>query len=463
MNGRTLAITDINDFIYGTAPKPVTAGKGLEIGGGKMIPEINFTLPAMKVNESNWSKVKKQYEEMLDGIIERAVRLEVPGVLVEFETLPEMTVNYKQGLDVTKIVADKLHNAYENYGLKNALRLTVNDIREFERPPKMRGTKYWDAMDRFFSQASDFGADLVAIESTGGKEVSDDALLNADLPAVIYALGVLGANDMKMLWSYIVEKANQQGIVPSGDAACGFANTAMSLAEQRMIPRVFAAVVRVLAVPRSLQAVTSGAIGPTKDCAYEGPYIKAITGVPISMEGRTAACAHLTPVGNIAQAVCDCWSNESVQNVRLLSANAPTVSMEQLAFDCRLANTAKEAGYDNALKMRDWLVNSDAPLDPQAYVLHPEVVLRISEKIIEYDDAYSQTLAAAAAAVRELKEGYKQNKVKILQQEVKWLDIMQQSLNTIPAAETELVAQMLANPILKGKYLPEEYGIGVKV
>ena len=61
--------------------------------------------------------------------------------------------------------------------------------------------------------------------------------------------------------------------------------------------------------------------------------MKAIAGVPISMEGRTAACAHLSPVGNIAQALCDCWSNESVQNVRLLSAFAPTVSLEQLAYD----------------------------------------------------------------------------------------------------------------------------------
>jgi methanol--5-hydroxybenzimidazolylcobamide Co-methyltransferase len=87
----------------------------------------------------------------------------------------------------------------------------------------------------------------------------------------------------------------------------------MVLAEQKLIPRVFAAVVRVAAVPRSLVAFEMGAIGPSKDCAYEGPYLKAIAGVPISMEGCTAACARLSPVGNIARAVCDCWSNESVQ------------------------------------------------------------------------------------------------------------------------------------------------------
>jgi uroporphyrinogen-III decarboxylase len=42
--------------------------------------------------------------------------------------------------------------------------------------------------------------------------------------------------------------------------------------------------------------------GPSKDCAYEGPFLKAITGYPIAMEGAEAACAHSSPVGNIAKA-----------------------------------------------------------------------------------------------------------------------------------------------------------------
>jgi methanol--5-hydroxybenzimidazolylcobamide Co-methyltransferase len=105
-------------------------------------------------------------------------------------------------------------------------------------------------------------------------------------------------------------------------------------------------------------------------------------GVPISMEGRSAAWAHLSPVGNIAQAVCDCWSNESVQNVRLLSGPAPTVSLEQLAYDCRLMNTALAKGQGEARQLRDWLVESDAALDPQAYVLRPDVVSRLSQRIV---------------------------------------------------------------------------------
>jgi methanol--5-hydroxybenzimidazolylcobamide Co-methyltransferase len=118
--------------------------------------------------------------------------------------------------------------------------------------------------------------------------------------------------------------------VSGGDSACGFANTAMQLAHQKMLPEVLAAVVRAMSAVRSLAAFEQGAVGPSKDCAYEGPVIKAITGCPISMEGKSASCAHFSPLGNIAAAMCDLWSNESVQNVRLLSGNAPEVFTELL-------------------------------------------------------------------------------------------------------------------------------------
>ena len=88
---------------------------------------------------------------------------------------------------------------------------------------------------------------------------------------------------MTYLWKNIVEISGQYHVIPAGDSACGFANTAMVLAEQHYIPRVWAALIRVLAVPRSLIAFEEGAVGPNKDCAYEGPYIKAITGYPISL------------------------------------------------------------------------------------------------------------------------------------------------------------------------------------
>ena len=97
--------------------------------------------------------------------------------------------------------------------------------------------------------------------------------------------------------------------------------------------------------------------------------IKAITGCPIAMEGKSATCAHFSPLGNIAAAMCDLWSNESVQNVRLLSGNAPEAYTETLAYDCRLMNVATARGQ--ATTLRDWLTESDEWLSPQAAILSP--------------------------------------------------------------------------------------------
>jgi methanol--5-hydroxybenzimidazolylcobamide Co-methyltransferase len=107
----------------------------------------------------------------------------------------------------------------------------------------------------------------------------------------------------------------------------------MQLAHQRMMPEVLAAVIRAMSAVRSLAAFEQGAVGPSKDCAYEGPILKAITGCPISMEGKSAVCAHFSPLGNIASAMCDLWRNESVQNVRLLSGSAHDAFTEALAYD----------------------------------------------------------------------------------------------------------------------------------
>jgi methanol---5-hydroxybenzimidazolylcobamide Co-methyltransferase len=454
----SLAITSLDDFIFGRAPRPLRCGRGLEIGHGRVIPEINFTLPTMDINDSTWPEVRQQYSRMIQDIGQRAVDLEVPGLLVEFETLPPMTVRPDWGVEITSILAKALAKFHDQHGLKSALRLTPNDNRDHERPALMRRGAYWDGMVRLFERAADAGADLLAIESTGGKEVSDEALMNADLRTLVFALGVLAARDMEFLWGRIVGICKRSRLVPSGDTACAFANTAMVLAEQRLIPRVLAAVVRVAAVPRSLVAYEMGAVGPSKDCAYEGPYMKAIAGVPISMEGRTAACAHLSPVGNIAQAVCDCWSNESVQNVRLLSAFAPTVSLEQLAYDCRLMNVAGTRSPAEARQLRDWLVESDAGLDPQAHVLRPDVVLRLAGQIMEEPTPYRRTRRAVLAVLEELARASSKGQVRIAAREVRWLDSLRDQADALPESEEEFIAEMLQSPAA-AHFLPAEYGM----
>ncbi|MGC8667830.1 MAG: methyltransferase MtaB domain-containing protein [Chthonomonadales bacterium] len=454
-SGSALAITSLDDFVFGIAPRPVQCGRGLVIGAGRVIPEINFTLPPIDINEENWAEIRRQYTEMISGVTQRAVELGVEDLLVEFETLPPMTVHPKWGAEITSLLAENLERAFEKHGLRAALRLTPNDTRDHVRPPRMRGGYYWEGMVELFHTAAKAGADLIAIESTGGKEISDEGLMQADLRTMVFALGVLAPRDMRFLWGEIVSACREGGIVPSGDTACGFANTAMVLADKHMIPTVFAAVVRVASVPRGLVAYETGAIGPSKDCAYEGPYIKAIAGVPISMEGRTAAGAHLSPVGNVSQAVCDCWSNESMQNVRLLSTNAPTVSLEQLVYDCRLMNVAA-SHPGGAQVLRDWLSESDAPRDAQAYVLRPDVVLRVSSAIAAEATPYLRTRRAVLAALEELRRGKAAGEVHIPANETRWLDRLSREADSLPEDEERFIAEMMP-ALADAPYLPREY------
>jgi methanol---5-hydroxybenzimidazolylcobamide Co-methyltransferase len=457
---KTIVIDSVESFMFGTSPYPVQCGRGVEIGNGTVIPEINFTLPPMEINESTWKDIRDQYSSMIQSVMKRAAELEVPSLLVEFETLPPMTQNFGWAREIIRILTDVLDNYHERYGIRSALRVTPNDTREFVRPPAMRRGVHWDEMVYFFENAGAAGADLLAIESTGGKEVCDEALMNADLAMVVFSLGVLGSRDMEFLWRQIVESCKRTDVIPSGDSACAFGNTAMTLADQRMIPKVFAAVVRAATVPRSLVAVEMGAVGPSKDCAYEGPYLKAIHGIPISMEGRTSACAHLSPLGNIAQAVCDCWSNESVANVRLLSTFAPVVSMEQLAYDCRLMNTALMDSPQHAILLREWLTKSDAFVDPQAYVLQPDVVIRISKRIMTQTDNYNRTVEAVRASLDELRDGKESGRLQLTAQESRWLERLHTASDALPDNETDMVEDVLRDsPAIK--FIPEEYGLTV--
>ena len=43
----SLAINNVDDFIFGATPHPVTTKMGMVIGGGHVYPELNFTLPTI--------------------------------------------------------------------------------------------------------------------------------------------------------------------------------------------------------------------------------------------------------------------------------------------------------------------------------------------------------------------------------------------------------------------------------
>jgi len=454
----SLAIQDLDSFFYGSAPHPVHLNNGMSIGAGLVYPELNFTLPGMIVDANSMAEVRGEYTQMITEASKRAVELNAPGLVIEFELLPDLTLTPEWGAEITKILKDVLNDVQSKSGMKTALRVTPNDIREFARPPIQRSGEFVDKMYRSFELCAEAGADFFSIESTGGKEIHDDAILNGDLKLSVFGLAILGSRDMAYLWRNIVDISNRYGVIPAGDSACGFANTAMVLAEQHFVPRVWAALIRVMAVPRSLVAFEQGAIGPSKDCAYEGPYLKAITGFPISLEGAEAAVAHLSPIGNIAKAVPDLWSNESVNNIKLLGGMAPTVSVEQLIYATRLMNSASSHGASAALALRDWLVESDAKLDPQAYVLKPSIVLEIAKDIINEPTPYLRTRKAARVTLNKIKEAVNTDELSFSKQELRWLDSLSKSADELPEDENEFIQSVLPN-IDRGKVRLSEYEI----
>ncbi|MBD3290002.1 hypothetical protein GF337_14435 [candidate division KSB1 bacterium] len=264
--------------------------------------------------------------------------------------------------------------------------------------------------------------------------------------------------DMKFLWKKIVAIANKTGAIPGGDTACGFGNTAMVLAEKKYIPKIVAAFVRILTVVRTLVAIEEGASGPDKDCGYEGPFLKAITGIPISMEGKTAACAHLSPLGNVAMACADLWSNESVQNIKLLGGAAPTVYLEQLEYDVRLLNQAIKMGKSSVLQLQKLLVDSDIYFDPQAYILAPEAVIGISREIVKGNSYLEAAILGSLKGLELIEHAIKQGQLKVEEREKVWVDRIRDELSSIPVNEGDFIDRII--PTLdESKWNPAQYGL----
>ena len=153
----SLAIPSADDLLFGLASHPVKTRSGMEIGGGTVYPEINFTLPAIDVTAVTMPEVLSHYREIIEGTLLRAAELSAPGVLVEFETVPPMTTNPDFGMRVVDVLLEGMASARDRHGLRAALRVTPNDNREFARPPRMRGGTHLENMLCLFDRAAERG------------------------------------------------------------------------------------------------------------------------------------------------------------------------------------------------------------------------------------------------------------------------------------------------------------------
>jgi methanol--5-hydroxybenzimidazolylcobamide Co-methyltransferase len=152
------------------------------------------------------------------------------------------------------------------------------------------------------------------------------------------------------------------------------------------------------------------------------------------------------------------WSNESVQNIKLLSGMAPTAYYEQLEYDARLMNEAIKEGKQSILNLQRLFVNSDMYHDPQALVLAPEVVIAVSKEIVKGTNYIDATVRGAMKGLDIIEEAVNSGKLKLEKRETVWIESLRNDIASIPTDESAFVEEMNAE-IEPGKYLPAEYGL----
>lgn len=86
----------------------MTCGMDVVIGGGEVLPEVNFTLPSIPVDHDTIGQVLEEYRSMAFTVLERPARLGLEALVLEFEHLFELTLNSKWGADVTAVIKEQL-------------------------------------------------------------------------------------------------------------------------------------------------------------------------------------------------------------------------------------------------------------------------------------------------------------------------------------------------------------------
>jgi methanol--5-hydroxybenzimidazolylcobamide Co-methyltransferase len=106
-------------------------------------------------------------------------------------------------------------------------------------------------------------------------------------------------------------------------------------------------------------------------------------------------------------------------------------------------NTASARGRDTALLMRDLLADSDSALDPQAYVLRPDVVLDISKQLVKEDTHYARTKKAAELTLAVLDKACKDGALRLDDKEQMWLEKLAEDVEALPADAQTLAEEMM--------------------
>lgn len=450
----SMAYATPEDMMFGTALKPVKTKRGLVIGGGYVIPEV---VPHPRSgSERSLKTLLREFERAYEDALERCVLVGHPSVVLENEHVFQMTHFSEWGMEVAAQTSRQIEDYEKKYGIKAGLRSTVADIRKPEMV-NLRDSDRTGEVLRALKACAPY-ADILSIESIGGKELFDYCLIRNDITGLLFAQAVLGGRDMQWLWPQIVEIATAQGCLPGGDTNCAQSNTAMFLAGgfiSKDVPHTLAVLCRAIGASQSLIAYECGATGPGKDCGYENVMVKAITGIPMSMEGKTSACAHMSLCGNVTAAACDLWANEAVEYHQLFGGTTSAVFAEMLGYDAAAMNASIELGYQKEYQAS--LIYSDRYRSPHGFILCPDIAWKIGRAIVENNESLYARGRAAALMCGELMLGDPQ--LKFTDFEMKSLEGYLRELTELPDREADFMDLCLHKYSKVKGFEPRSYGL----
>ena len=437
-----MAYKDADELIFGHAKHPVSYGFGMKVGSGRVIPEINYA--PRPGTEKDPQTLRREYVDYISkDVLDRAVTIGLPDLQLETEWISQMS-NAKISTPVVegqKAITEKYH---EEYGINTAVRHTIPDKRDPGNGMRPGMDKVHGSPELLFENAEvacENGADVFSVESMGGKELADHAITNGDITAFLFGVGYLGSIDMTYIWQNFVDICKKNKTIPGGDTNCSGANTAMFMAGGYLdndVQRTFSAITRAIASARTLVAWECGAVGPDKDCGYEGPICKAIAGKPTAQEGKNCQCAHCDIQGNLMASTCDLWSNESVEYHPEFGGSSVQCWLAPLGYEVALMNTSIELKQEKIL--RDLYMYTDRVRGPEGYILAYDNAYKIGAAIAENgNDLYLRAKAAGETAAKIIHDGYKSKELPLTKKQLEVLESCQKQLAALPDSEDKFV------------------------
>lgn len=456
-----MAYSSPEDMVFGRSKRPVSYGHGIKVGAGRVIPEINYAPRAGA--EADNEKLRREYVQYITkDVIVRAVNLGFPDLQLETEWISLMGRDMDLSASIVHSQKEYIEDMHDRFKINLAVRHTIPDLRLFEENVRGGENEFHSPLVESAETACENGADVLSVESIGGKELTDYAITHGDITAYLFGSGYLGSLDVDHLWTQLVDICKRNGTVPGGDTNCASSNMAMFMAGGFMdndVQKTFAAVARCISAARTLTAVEAGATGPGKDCGYENVIVKAITGTPMSQEGKSSQCAHCDLVGNLMAQCCDLWSNESVAYHPEFGGTSVQCWTGAIGYECSLMNTAITARKDKVL--RDLYMFSDRGRSPESYVLAFDNAWRIGKAIADTgNNIYERSKAAAVMGTRILLDGYEKRELGLTRRQFSTLNRIFRELEALPDEEDLFLEMCLKKyqPLVPG-FRPENYGL----